>query len=57
MVAHTKAPGGFEPPSRALQTRAFPLGHGVVDGPGGSCTHDVPPSVRRRYHTDRGCMR
>ena len=36
----SKTPGGVEPPSRALQARASPLGHGV-SGPGGSCTHDV----------------
>src|SRR5215211_9432353 len=29
MVTHPKTPGGFEPPSRALQARACPLGHGV----------------------------
>jgi hypothetical protein len=30
---------------RALQARASPLGHGVMDGPGGSCTHDVPALI------------
>src|SRR5262245_14898221 len=39
-----ETPGGVEPPCRALQARASPLGHGV-DGPGGSCTHDVSAPI------------